>query len=158
MTNFQNCDIIYIESEVRNIQDNKPKPRAPSAKERVKRLLAQVSENMKNGDTAEEALEKLTPAQYDFLIDQDIDFDTLLLSPEQIKAISKVTRSPRPTGLVYNKKYPRERQDLYKVLTKCIEDYGADEVQLNKNFRDLDFKINGVKYKIVLSNPRTPKN
>lgn len=157
MTNTTEYGIINIESEVRAIEEKKA-PRPPSKKDRVKAILATIQRNIENGDTQEQAVEKLSLAQYDFLVEQDVNLDNLILTPEQQKAIKEVTRAPRPSGLTYNKKYPKERQELYNSLADCIIEQGGREVVRNKNFRDLDFEINGAKYKIVLSNPRTPKN
>lgn len=159
LTNPTEYGIMNIESDMRNIADEvKRAPHPPRKKDRVDRLLATLAQYQADGDTPEQAIEKLSVDQYDFLIDYGVNLDNLILTPEQQEAIAQITRAPRPKGLTYNKSYPKERQDLYNTLADCIIEQGGLEVVRNKNFRDLDFEINGVKYKLVLSNPRTPKN
>lgn len=120
-------------------------------------LLDKVNKWINEGNTPEEAIEKLTLKQYDFLIDQGVDFDNLLLTPEQRKNVSLAKRAPRscsPNG--YNKKYPESKQALYNALVDFIKTQGAEVIPREKqNYRDLDFTIQGTVYKIVLSNPRT---
>lgn len=132
-------------------------PRRSSKQDRINALLAQFDKWMKQGDTAEEALARFTPAQYDFLIDNDIDFDSLTMTPEQIasaKAVMKAPRTVKPGG--YNKKYPQEKQDLYNGILAYVQSLGAEVTPRAKpNYRDLDFTIQGTAYRIVLSNPRT---
>lgn len=119
-------------------------------------LLTKVNDWIEHGDTPEEAIGKLTEKQYDFLIDQGVDFDSLLMTPEEIKSANKVKRSPRslsPNG--YNKKYPQEKQDLYNGIVDYIKAQGAEIIPREKcNYRDLDFVIQGTVYRIVLSNPK----
>lgn len=134
----------------------KQPPRPPSKKDRIDALLARVNGWLAEGNTIDEALEKLTPKQYDFLIDNDIDFDALQFTPEQLKAISQVKKAQRtvkPGG--YNKVYPQSKQDLYNGIVAYVQSQGAEIIPREKtNFRDLDFTIDGTRYKIVLSNPR----
>lgn len=119
-------------------------------------LLAKVDEWIKSGDTPEDAIGKLTERQYDFLIDQGVDFDTLLLTPQQLanaRTIKRAGRSCSPNG--YNKKYPQSKQDLYNGIVEYIKSQGAEIMPREKlNYRDLDFTIEGTAYRIVLSNPR----
>lgn len=132
-------------------------PRRSCKQDRINALLAKFEEWMKQGDTAEEALARFTPAQYDFLVDNDIDFDSLILTPEQqkaAKAVTKAQRTVKPGG--YNKKYPQEKQDLYNSIMAHIQSMGAEVTPRAKpNFRDLDFTFQGTVYRIVLSNPRS---
>lgn len=120
-------------------------------------LLKKVNDWLEAGDSPETAIEKLTPRQYDFLIDQGVDFDALLLTPEQIansKTVKRAGRSCSPNG--YNKKYPQEKQDLYNGLVDYLKAQGANIVPREKqNYRDIDFSINNTAYRIVLSNPRS---
>lgn len=120
-------------------------------------LLKKVEGWIASGVPPSEAVGKLTIRQYDFLIDQNVDLDKYLLTDEQKKNIRAVTRAPRscsPNG--YNKKYPQSKQDLYTALADFVRSQGAEIAEREKqNFRDLDFTIQGVKYKIVLSNPRS---
>lgn len=119
-------------------------------------LLAKVDGWIKSGDTPEDAIGKLTERQYDFLIDQGVDFDALLLTPEQLanaQSIRRAGRSCSPNG--YNKKYPQSKQDLYNGIVEFIKSQGAEIIPREKlNYRDLDFTIEGTAYRIVLSNPR----
>lgn len=132
-------------------------PRRSSKQDRINALLAQFHKWTQAGDTVEEALERFTPAQYDFLVDADVDFDSLLLTPEQQKAVKAATKAPRtvkPGG--YNKKYPQEKQDLYNGLVAYVQSVGGEVIPRDKpNYRDLDFTIQGKAYRIVLSNPRS---
>lgn len=119
-------------------------------------LLAKVDEWIKSGDTPENAIGKLTERQYDFLIDQGVNFDALLLTQEQLanaQTIKRVNRSCSPNG--YNKKYPQSKRDLYNNIVEFIKSQGAEIIPREKlNYRDLDFILKGTAYKIVLSNPR----
>lgn len=134
-------------------------PRRSSKADHVKILLEKLENWVADGDTVEQALEKLTLKQYDFLIDQNVNLDSLILSPQQQAAVKAITKSGRPRGLQYQKVYPQDKQDLYRNLVEFIKQQGGEIDPREKiNFRDLDFKINGVQYRIVLSNPRPPKN
>ena len=119
-------------------------------------LLAKVDAWIKSGNTPEDAIGKLTERQYDFLIDQGVDFDALLLTPEQLAnthSLIRAGRSCSPNG--YNKKYPQSKQDLYNGIVEFVKTQGAEVIPREKlNYRDLDFIINGIAYRIVLSNPR----
>lgn len=134
-----------------------PTPHRQSKAELCEILLKRVQDSIASGDTAEQAIGKLSERQYDFLIDQGIDFDKLLLTPEQLKTVQTVKRASRtvkPGG--YNKKYPQSKQDLYNGIAEYIKSQGATITPHEKcNFRDLDFTIEGTAYRIVLSNPRT---
>lgn len=157
LTNRRKCGIINTESEVRNTEQNERKPpRAPSKADLEKALLARLDKWIKEGDTPEEAVGKLTQKQYDFLIDRDIDLDNLLLTPEQQKAVREVKKAHRtcsPNG--YNKKYPEPKQALYRGLVAHLQGLGAEiHPKEKENFRDLDFTVDGTHYRIVLSNPR----
>lgn len=140
--------------------DEKKAPRRPQTKkERVAYLLNLLDKWQKEGLTAEEAIEKLTIKQYDFLIDAEVNLDNLILTTEQQNAIREITKAPRrlsPNG--YNKKYPESKQGLYNSIVDHLTAQGATiEPREKQNYRDLDFTLAGVKYRIVLSNPRTPK-
>ena len=66
--------------------DEKKAPRKRLTKaELTEVLLKKVSDWIDGGDSPEDAVGKLTDKQYDFLIDQGVDFDNLLLTPEQLK-------------------------------------------------------------------------
>jgi hypothetical protein len=133
-------------------------PRRQSKKDLANALLAKLQQWQDEGDTAEQAIERLTLKQYDFLIDYGVNLDNLILTPEQKKAVTAITSAGRPKGLVYNKKYPQSKQDLFNTIRQCVIQNGATITEREKeNFRDLDFTIDGIEYKIVLSNPRTKK-
>lgn len=154
LTNSQTCGIINTEREVRNIEQKAP--RRSNKQDRIAELLKRLEQWQKDGLSPEEAVEKLTPAQYDFLIDNDINVDDLILSPEQQKAAKEVMKAPRTCKSGgYNKKYPQAKQDLYNGLVDFIKSKGGEIAPREKqNFRDLDFTIDGTAYRIVLSNPR----
>lgn len=122
-----------------------------------KYLLNLINKWMNEGLSGEQAVEKLTAKQYDFLIDQNVNLDNLILTPEQQKAVNEIKRSPRsPSPEGYKKKYPQSKQDLFNSLLAFLKENGAEIIERPKNnYRDLDFILNGIKYKIVLSNPRT---
>lgn len=135
--------------------DHKP-PRRQSKAELQAILLRKLDEWIKSGDSPEKAVERLTLRQYDFLINQGVDLDSLLLTPEQLRnaqSVKKAGRTVKPGG--YNKKYPQAKQDLFNGLVAYLQEQGATITPKEKeNFRDLDFTIQGTAYRIVLSNPR----
>ena len=134
------------------------KPRRKFSTQEYKEYLLKLMSKWveKDGLTAEQAVEKLTMKQFDFLVNQNVDTDQWLLSAEQIKAskqTNKVGRRLSPEG--YKKKYPEEKQRLYKAIIDLVCELGAEiQPKEKENFRELDFTINGKKYRIVLSNPR----
>lgn len=120
-------------------------------------LLNKLNSWVEQGDTPEQAIERLTLRQYDFLVEQGVDLDNFILTPEQQKAAGEIlkTQAGRKRG-AYNKKYPQAKQDLYNGLVEYLTAQGAEIIPLERqNFRDLEFTLTGTKYKIVLSNPRT---
>jgi len=131
--------------------------RRSSNKDRKEQLLKRLSEWIDGGDTPEQAIEKLTLKQYDFLVEQGVDLDALLLTPEQLKNLHKaVPRERRKSPEGYNKKYPEEKQHLFQCIRTLFEGMGAEVIPREKeNFRDLDFTYNGTHYRVVFSNPRT---
>ena len=139
--------------------DEKKIPRRQSKQDLENALLKKLDEWIKSGDTPEQALEKLSMRQYDFLIERDVNLDNLILTTEQraaIRAITKASRTCKPGG--YDKKYPQAKRELYQNMVEFITAQGAEVVPRDKqNYRDLDFTLNGTVYKIVLSNPRTKK-
>lgn len=133
-----------------------PRKRLTKA-ELVDVLVKKVNDWIAEGIDPEEAVGRLTDKQYDFLIDQGVNLDELLLTPEQLKARQSIMASQagRRKGMKYNKKYPQAKQDLYNGLVTHLLTQGADIIPAERcNFRDLDFTLNGTKYRIVLSNPR----
>lgn len=141
--------------------DEKKIPRRQSKKDLAEALLKKLDDWITAGDTVDEAIEKLSVRQYDFLAgyQNGEHLDNLMLTTEQRTAIKTITKSPRivkPGG--YNKKYPQSKQELYNNLVAFIEAQGAEIIPREKNnYRDLDFTLNGTLHKIVLSNSRTKK-
>lgn len=120
-------------------------------------LLKKLDSWIESGDTPEQAIERLTLRQYDFLIEQGVDLDNFILTPEQQKAAGEIVKAKagRKRG-AYNKKYPQAKQDLYNGLVDYLAGQGAEIIPSERqNFRDLEFTLAGTKYKIVLSNPRS---
>jgi len=140
--------------------ENQKIPRKPQTKkERCAYLLNLLNKWVNEGLTTEQAIEKLTLKQYDFLIDCNVDLDNMLLTPQQMeyaKAVKKAERPKFENG--YNKKYPESKQEIFNRLVDFLRSQ-ADSVTLPEkvNYRDVDFEINGVKYHIVMSQPRTKK-
>jgi hypothetical protein len=134
-------------------------PRRQSKKDLAEALLIRLDTWQKEGCTAEEAIEKLTIRQYDFLIDYGVNLDNLILTTEQQKAVAVITKNPRPSGLTYNKKYPQDKMQLYTAITEFLTQTQGATIQERErqNYRDLDFTIGETQYRIVLSNPRPPK-
>ena len=132
-------------------------PRRTSNKDRKAAILAKLAEWQAAGCTPQEAAERLTPAQWDFMVDQGVDLDALVLTPEQLANRGKTAKRERrksPEG--YKKKYPEEKQHLYACFRVLVEGMGAEVIPREKeNYRDLDFILNGKHYKVVLSEPRT---
>lgn len=132
------------------------KPHKASKKDRADILLKKIKEWQAEGLKGDDLLEKLSPAQYDFLLDYGINLDHIIYTDEQLKITNEIKRSKRslsPNG--YNKKYPQAKQDLYNGLEQYLISLGAETQRPQKeNYRDLSFKLQDTQYKIVLSNPR----
>jgi len=128
-------------------------------KERISYLLNCVANWQRQGMTEMEAISKLSLKQYDFLIDCGIDFQSMQLSENQQLAVSAITRNPRPVfPNGYQKRYPKGKQDVYSSIVKCLEEMGASVNAPEKcNYRDIEFSISDVTYKLILSIPRTKK-
>lgn len=138
--------------------ERKPPQRRLTTKEYIVKLLNTIAKWQKEGDTPEEAVARLSAKQYDFLIDHEVNLDNLLLTEKQLASVKAVVSAGRPKGLQYVKEYPQDKKDLYTSIVAHLQEQGATDIVENKNFRDLDFLVNGVKFKIVLSNPRESKN
>ena len=132
-------------------------PKPSSKKDLAAALLQKLEEWQKQGMTAEQAVEKLSIKQYDFLVDYGIDMDKFVLTPEQIKAVhivKKRERSTSPNG--YNKIYPQDKINLYETICQFLETQGFSlEKPTKPNYRDLILSKDGKTYKIVLSVPRS---
>jgi len=133
--------------------------RPMTKQQRIEYLLNCINKWVNEGLSTEEAVAKLTIKQYDFLIDNDIDLDALVLTPQQLKVAKAVRKMPRPNfPNGYNKKYPESKQEIFNNLVNFLKTQ-ADEVELPEkiNYRDVSFTVNNVNYHIVLSQPRTAK-
>lgn len=131
------------------------------SKEDLAKALVRICErHVANGLTPDEAIEKLSPRQYDFLCDYK---DGAYLdkirpeTPEERAARADATKADkkvREGG--YNKKYPEPKMNLYASIVQHVQSLGATiQPKSKENFRDLDFVLDGVHYRIVLSNPRS---
>lgn len=134
------------------------KSKNPSKKEWAASLLARLQKALDSGKTPEEALETLTVRQYDFLIDYcNLDVDALLMTPEQIANVRELMnkgagRRTFPNG--YDKKYPPEKREFFEKLTQFIIEQGGEIAERPKcNYRDIDFTLDGKRYRIVYSAP-----
>lgn len=157
LTSRRKCGTINTEREVRDMDEKKAPRKRLTKAELTEVLLKKVNDWIEGGDSPEDAVGRLTDKQYDFLIDQGVDFDSLLLSPEQLKNAQSIMgkQAGRRKGMKYNKKYPQSKQDLFNGIVEYLQGQGAEIMPAERqNFRDLDFTLNGVHYKIVLSNPR----
>ena len=139
----------------------KKQVRRPSKAERANILFARLEKAIAGGKTPEQAMEELTPAQYDFLCSDEFAdrLDALTTTAEQRKASSQARQIGRESGSPrghYNKKYSSEKQAIFAALVECVQGLGGEVVQKEReNFRDLDFHLNGKHYRVVFSNPRT---
>lgn len=135
------------------------KAKQPSKKEWANTLLLKLHAELEKGQSPEQALETLTLRQYDFLIDYGIDLDEFVLTAEQRQNITALMKqgAGRPTfPNGYDKKYPKHKVEIYNSISDFLSAQGAEITARHKpNFRDIDFTLNGEKYKIVLSMPRT---
>lgn len=131
-------------------------PRRTSKQDRIDILLGQLDKWIKDGVTPYEAVSRLTEKQYDFLIDCDINLDDFVLTKEQQKVVKQVTKCKRPLfANGYDKKYPKEKQNLYFAICNNLQFLGATIAPKEKeNYRDIDFMLGGEPYKLVLSKPR----
>ena len=98
--------------------------------------------------------------EYDNKVDKaktkdKLEFD---LTAEQEKETRKYRQADRtPTVYNFNKRErkPNEpKRELIEYLRKSVEDFGVDDLEVTNIERQLDFKWNGVRYRIVLSAPR----
>jgi ribosomal protein S12 methylthiotransferase accessory factor YcaO len=82
------------------------------------------------------------------------------LSAEQEKASKKARQADRkPTVYKFDtskRKRPENvgKKQLIETLQKAVEEVGAESVEVLNPEREMNFIVDGVKYKIVLSCPR----
>lgn len=148
-------------SQKQTSEQQKKVVRRPSKAQRAEILFAKLEKEIAEGKTVEQALEGLTPAQYDFLCGDEFAsrLDSLTLTPEQREAAKQARQIGRESGKPrgpYNKKYSDEKQMIFSALCETVTSLGGEIVQKEReNFRDLDFHLNGKHYRVVFSNPRT---
>lgn len=135
-------------------------PPRQSKEDLANALVRIVQKHMADGLTVDEALEKLSMRQYDFLVDYKDGVYLDKLKPETAEeravrqAMAKAERRTREGG--YNKKYPETKQRIFAGLVAYVQSIGGEiQPKAKENFRDLDFTLEGVHYRIVFSNPRT---
>lgn len=135
-------------------------PPRQSKEQLAKILVSKCKEYMAQGCTPDEALEKLSMRQYDFLCDYKDGAYLDQIRPETAEekaarsAMADGGRTVRSGG--YNKKYPEPKKNLYTSLVQHIQAMGGEiHPKAKENFRDLDFTLDGTHYRIVLSAPRT---
>lgn len=92
------------------------------------------------------------------MVDYGFNTDEWVMTKEQLENVKAVkaqqrTRSKSPNG--YHKIYPQSKMELFTNISNYLVSLGATVSPAEKcNYRDLDFTLNGIHYKIVLSNPR----
>lgn len=111
-----------------------------------------ISAHIKNlGITRAEAIQLIAD---DIAIDKGAKL--FELTPEQEKEAKKARQADRkPTAYNFPKKEKKEntaKREIIQKLAEALTD--AEDVQLVNAEREITFRANGVKYKIVLSCPR----
>lgn len=135
--------------------------RRPNKAERAEILFARLEKAIADGKSFDEAMDLLTPTQYDFLCSDEFGarLDSLTTTAEQRQATAKARQIGRESGKPrgkYNKKYSSEKQMIFAELVATVEKLGGEVMPKEReNFRDLDFTLNGKHYRVVFSNPRT---
>ena len=116
--------------------------------------MGQLENLMKLGMTKAEA-EEVIAADRKIDKGEKMDFD---LTKEQIKATREYRQVERkPTVYNFNKRErkPNEpKRELIEMLRKAVEGSGATDIEVTNIERQIDFKVDGVRYRIVLSAPR----
>ena len=117
-------------------------------------LLNNLMKNL--GISEQEALEVLQA-------DRQIDRGEKLFesTPEQKKAQKKAKNSGTKTVDAYGKEKTREKKiDLQKLslmgqIMRTMTENGAKDLEIINSEREVAFTVNGKRYKVVLSCPRT---
>ena len=118
--------------------------------------MTQKEKLMKNlGLTAAEAEEVLA---YDRAVEkgQKTEYD---LTKDQEKEVRKYRQADRTKPFIPDLK-PRERKatepkrDLIEIIKSALENAGISDISVTNVERQLDFSMENVKYRIVLSAPR----
>lgn len=135
-------------------------PPRQSKEDLAKALVRICEKHVADGLTVDEAIGKLSPRQYDFLCDykDGVYLDKIRPeTPAEKAARSEMTKADKKVHEGgYNKKYPEPKKNLYMSIVQHIQSLGGIvQGKEKENFRDLDFTLDGVHYRIVLSNPRS---
>ncbi len=116
--------------------------------------MSQLANLMKCGMTKEEALQVLAD-------DRDIDkgkkkdFDLPAEKIKETRQYRQVDRTPTVYNFTKRERKPNEpKRELIECLRKAVEGSGATDVEVTNIERQIDFKVDGVRYRIVLSAPR----
>ena len=112
-----------------------------------------ISAHMKNlGITREEAVQLIAD---DIAIDKGAKL--FELTPEQEKEAKKARQADRkPTAYNFPKKEKKAneaKREIIQLLAEALSE--AEEVQLTNAEREITFRKDGIKYKLVLSCPRS---
>lgn len=80
------------------------------------------------------------------------------LSADQKKTEKKMRQADRsPTVYKFTKRErkPNEtKRELVRLLQNALADFGATDIEVTNIERQLDFAVDGVRYRVVLSAPR----
>ena len=129
-----------------------------SKADRFNAIMKVLENYVAQGETRQQAIGHSSIKQFDFLVDYGFDTDQWTCTAEELANAKEVrkqqrTRSLSPNG--YNKIYPQAKMDLFNAISQFLIESGATiQPKEKENYRDLDFMLNNVHYKIVLSNPR----
>lgn len=116
--------------------------------------MGQLENLMRLGMTKEEA-ESVLADDKDIDRGKKKDFD---LTKEQIKATREYRQAERkPTVYDFSKRERKpneEKRMLIEVLRAAVEGSAGTDIEVTNIERQIDFKFNGTRYRIVLSAPR----
>ena len=116
--------------------------------------MGQLENLMRLGMTKEEA-ESVLADDKDIDRGKKKDFD---LTKEQIKATREYRQAERKLTVYDFSKRERkpneEKRTLIEVLRATVERSAGTDIEVTNSERQIDFKFNGTRYRIVLSAPR----
>lgn len=118
--------------------------------------MSQIEALMKLGMTEAEAREVLEADKVIEKGKEKLDFD---LSPEQEQEAKKMRQADRekkpfiPDLKKRERKPNQPKRDIIQVLDEALTDI-ADDVTVTNIERQIDFVLDGVRYRVVLSAPR----
>ena len=123
-------------------------------------MNAQVEKLMKSlGITEQEALELIaSDKEVDKMSMKELNAE---LTTEQRKAIKSATKTDEKKPTVYKfdtskRKRPENvgKRNLIDTIQNALIEVGAESMEVTNAERELNFVVNGTKYKVVLSCPR----